>query len=141
MQCTFFGDLSRRVATIPQPHSIRSHSNPAALTLQVHSQMAASAWLVTPEHERKVDGLKQQLRCQHGSPCLPLLDKALRHGQQVSSCCYLNFGSVALCQWCLRVKRQRNGQLAHGVALQLCHGWDMAAKCVAVMMACCLFAG
>ena len=58
------------------------------LRLQVHSQMAASAWLATSEHQGKVHRLKEELRRQHGSPCLPLLDRALRHGRQVSRCCY-----------------------------------------------------
>ena len=48
--------------------------------------MAASAWLATSEHKSKVDGLKEELRRQHGSPCLAVLDQALQHCQRVRRC-------------------------------------------------------
>lgn len=61
---------------------------------QVHSQMAASAWLATSEHEGKVYGLQEELRRQHGSPCLPLLEKALQHGQQAEPAGPCRAGSI-----------------------------------------------
>lgn len=103
--------------------------------------MAASAWLATSEHEGKVYGLQEELRRQHGSPCLPLLEKALQHGQQVRRCFHTSFLlSCPLPVVLARQKAQWEGAMLEWHVSPLI-GWDMAVKPPAVLMTCLLFAG